>query len=339
MATVSVTVPATSSNLGPGFDSMALALGLHNIVELSDTEAGLSVEVAGEGANRLPHDAGNLAVRAAAAIFRRAGLAPGGLAVHIESNIPPGVGLGSSATALVGGAMAANVLIGCPLSRDEVLRAAIQIEGHPEAATAALFGGLVISSSDGGDLVYTGVPIAALHVAIAVPATEIDGSRASLPQEVLLTDAALNIGRAALVVQALSRGDYDLLERAMHDCLHEPARSRQIPGYGHAVEAARRYGAKAVAISGAGPALIAFAPDNHEQIAEAMARALHDAGGGDVRTWVLAHDTQGISISESGTQVTQGDRPIPASGQPAPPPDCHQRHPVRQPYPDLQRSL
>jgi homoserine kinase len=299
MKVVHVTVPASSANLGPGFDCLALALGLHNVVEFGEAEAGLTFSISGEGAETLPRDASNLVVRAAAAVFRKVGRAPGGLRIRQENQIPLLSGLGSSAAAILGGVVAANALLDDPLSHDEMLRTAVELEGHPDNVCAALLGGLVVSSYSRGDLVHTSVPIQPMRVVVALPQVSLSTAeaRAALPKSVPLENAAYNIGRAALVVQALANGDYELLKEAMHDRLHEPVRQKFIPGYRAAVEAAQKSGAATVAISGAGPSLIAFAPDGHQAIARAMARALEEATGKSVRVWVLPVDTQGISIS------------------------------------------
>lgn len=321
MATVRVTVPATSANLGPGLDSMALALGLYNVVELAEIERGLEVELYGAGADSLPRHPGNMVAQVAMSVFRKTGRAPGGLRISLESGIPPRSGLGSSAAALLGGVVAANVLLGSPLSREETLKTAIEMEGHPNAIVAALYGGLVVSNYEDGRLIHASVPVAPMHIVVVLPAIEIANRRDALPQSVSLADAVSNIGRAALVLQALGAGDFDLLAAAMRDRLHEPARGKAIPGFEKAVEAARRHGAAAVAISGAGPALIAFAPADHEEIAQAMTRALQAATDAEVESWILPVDTQGISISEMAVEMSFNSRrarPVPASDTPAP---------------------
>jgi homoserine kinase len=316
MYRVRVTIPATSSNLGPGLDSMALALGLHNVIEVGEIEQGLEFQLHGEGVDRLPRDPSNLIVRAATCVFRRVGYAPSGLHVRLESNIPPCCGLGSSTTALLGGIVAANVLLGSPLSREDVLRLAVKMEGRPNAVTAALLGGLVVSNMDDGVLSYAGVPVAPMEVVVVLPRLPSDRARVVLPPSVSLADAVSNVGRAALVMHALATGDFDLLARAMHDRLHEPTRSQEIPGFEQAVRAARRYGA-AVAISGSGPALIAFVPSEHDRVASAMVRALHSAGKMTARAWILPIDRQGVSISEMGTDFAR-TRPLPTPASPYP---------------------
>ena len=322
MSRVRVTVPATSANLGPGFNSLALALSLHNVIELSHIDHGLTFDLNGEGASDLPLTPANLIVRAAAAVFRRTGCVPGGLHVSLESSIPVQSGLGSSAAAILGGVVAANVLIGSPLNRDELLKIAVEVEGHPESVTAALYGGLVACTCDEGELIYTRVPIAPMHVVVALPVLTSRGPTVALPASVSLDDAAVSIGRAAIVMQALSKGDFGLLGHAMRDRIHEPTRRRLIPAYQWATTAAVRAGASAVAISGAGPALIAFAPDDHEEIAAMMVRAFTEGGHVDTRTWILPIDTQGISISEIGVSLAQNGRPTPASPDRAGIPDA-----------------
>ncbi len=295
MNAVRVRIPATSANLGPGFDTLGLALTLHNTVEARYNGTGLRIDISGEDADSLPRDASNAVARAMRAVYERAGEPLPGLHVSLTNAIPPGGGLGSSAAALVGGVVAANALLGEPLTRDEVLRLAVEMEGHPDNVTAALLGGLTVSSMGRCDLVGRRVPVAAMQVVVAMPALRLSTKelRALLPQTVSLADAAGNIGRAVLVVEALRSGDLDLLGEAMCDALHEPYRQQNIPGYGDAVEAARAAGAAAMAISGAGPSLIAFAHSGHEAIAKAVAAALGAATGKPVRTWILSVDMEG----------------------------------------------
>lgn len=299
ISTVRVTVPATSANLGPGFDSMGLALGLTNTIELSKADDGLTVEIHGEGADTTPTDATNLLVKAAYTIFERVDYRPQGLHFVLVNSIPLASGLGSSAAALVSGMVAANTLLDEPLSGDELLALAVKAEGHPDNACAAFLGGLVISSYADEHLIYRQIPVSPMQVAVVLPAVQshTEEMRALLPTSVPLKDAAANIGRAALVVQALSEGDYDLLADAMHDRLHEPYRRAAIPGFGQAVEAGLEAGAAAVAISGAGPSLIAFAPSGHAEIASIMANALQAATGQKARSWILPVDTQGSVIN------------------------------------------
>ncbi|HEY4690728.1 MAG TPA: homoserine kinase [Anaerolineae bacterium] len=299
MTAIRVLVPASTANLGPGFDCLGLALGLHNTVEMTALDAGFELAIEGEGANRLRTDRGNLVMRAADALWDRAGHKPGGLRVKCINGVPLGSGLGSSAAAAVGGLAAANALIGSPLSKMELLKLAHAIEGHPDNAAAALFGGLTIVSAGDDDVMIDRLDVPPLTVVIALPDVRLSthDARKALPRSVPLTHAVFNIGRALLVARALNTGDYDLLKRAMDDRLHQPYRRKLIPGFDAAEQAAREAGAAAVALSGAGPSLAAFAPDRHEEIAQAM-KVAFESRGIACRTFVLPADREGVQIRE-----------------------------------------
>jgi homoserine kinase len=308
MSTVKVSIPATSANLGPGFDSMGLALGLSNSVEITETDDALTVDIQGEGAGATPENETNLIVQAAYTVFRRLDYRPRGLHFTLSNVIPLASGLGSSAASLVGGMVAANCLLDQPLSGDELLALAVEAEGHPDNVCPAFLGGLVISSYLDDHLTYHKMPIKPMEVALVLPAirSKTHDMRAILPKSVLLTDAAANIGRAVMVAHALSDGDYDLLADAMQDRLHEPYRRASIPGFDQAVEGALEAGAAAVALSGAGPSLIAFAPSGHARIAGRMADILRATTGLGVRSWVLPVDTHGLVINgQEGYQITR----------------------------------
>jgi homoserine kinase len=181
------------------------------------------------------------------------------------------------------------------------MRLAFEIEGHPDNAAPALFGGLIIVSATPEGLITQPVETPPMTVAVAMPDFPLPTAeaRAVLPKSVPLADAVFNIGRTALVVNALQRGDYQLLGRALDDRLHQPYRKGLIPGYDEAVQAARATGAAAVALSGAGPSLVAFAPANHESIAQAMAGGFLQAGVA-ARTFVLPVDRQGVRVTVAG---------------------------------------
>ncbi|MDW8328091.1 MAG: homoserine kinase [Anaerolineales bacterium] len=298
MKKASVTVPASTANLGAGFDCLALALGLRNTVELYETKQGLEIDVEGEGAERVAADTTNLTYRAAQAVFEKTGYRPPGLRLHAVNGIPVGSGLGSSSAAIVGGLAAANALVGGRLSRQELLRLATEIEGHPDNVAAAIFGGLTLVSASGEELLVKSLPVPPLKVVIALPDLRLSTAqaRAALPQHVPLEDAVFNIGHAVFTVQALTAGDFELLRRAMNDRLHQPYRKRLIPGYDAVAAEARKAGAVAVALSGAGPSLVAFAPGKHGEIADAM-KAAFEAHGLPCRTFILPVDRQGVQVS------------------------------------------
>jgi homoserine kinase len=300
MKKVSVSVPASTANLGAGFDCLALALSLRNTIELWETKQGLEIDVEGEGETRVPLDTTNLIVRAAEKVFEKIGRRPNGLRVHAVNGIPLGSGMGSSAAAIVGGLAAANALVDGGLSRDQLLRLAYEIEGHPDNAAAALFGGLALVSASGEELIVRSLSIPPMKLVIALPEIRLSTAEAreALPEQVPLTDAVFNLGHALFTVQALTSGDDALLRWAVSDRLHQPYRKKLIPGYEAVVAEARKAGAVAVALSGAGPSLAAFAPDKHWEIAGAMKSAF-EASGVNCRTFVLPVDRQGVQVSAS----------------------------------------
>lgn len=301
MKKVTVTVPASTANLGAGFDCLALALGLRNTVEFFETRQGLEIDVEGEGEARVALDSTNLVVRAAEAVFAQVGRRPEGLRVHAINGIPVGSGMGSSSSAIVGGLAAANALVDGRLTRETLLRLACEIEGHPDNVAAAIYGGLTLVSAAGEELLAKALPVPPMKVVIALPALKLSTAeaRAALPQQVPLKDAVFNIGRAVFTVQALTAGDYELLRWSMADRLHQPYRKRLIPGFDAVAAEARQAGAAAVALSGAGPSLVAFAPDRHWEIAAVM-KTTFEAHGLACRTFVLPVDRQGVQVSVIG---------------------------------------
>jgi homoserine kinase len=277
---VCVRVPATTANLGPGFDCLGLALDLWNVTTLRLAGAGVSVRVRGEGADVLPQDAQNLVARAALAFFRQQGArSPDGLHIECDNAIPLGSGLGSSGAAVLAGLLGANALLGNPAGREEILRLAVEIEGHADNAAAALEGGLVIVAAHGAGFLTRRVDVPALPVTVVLPAVDLPtrAARAALPASVPLADAVFNLGRAALVVEALRAGDLALLGQVMDDRLHQPYRYPLIPGAQSARDAALAAGAAAAGLSGAGPSLAAFGGDPL-RIAPAMQAAFQAAG-------------------------------------------------------------
>lgn len=295
---VRVLVPATTANLGPGFDCFGLALRLYNRVQLEAMPRGLEIIVTGEGADGLPRDETNLVYRAARTLFDRVGGGPPGLRLALDNDIPLMSGLGSSAAAVVGGVVAANELAGRPLSRADLLALAVALEGHPDNVAPALLGGLVVVGVDeGSGVISAHADVPALQVAVAVPALHFPTAEARrlLPAEVPLTDAVFNVSRAALVLLALQHGDYELLGRAMADRLHQPYRGRLIPGFQEVRNAACEAGAAAVALSGAGPSVVAFAPEGHKAIAQAMKRTFAEYGI-EARVMVLEVEREGARV-------------------------------------------
>ncbi len=271
---VKVRIPATTANLGPGFDCLGMALNLWNQAVFTVENSGLEITIQGEGRGVLPRNHRNHIARAFFSFFESMHLpAPIGLRIQCDNQIPLGSGLGSSAAACLTGLVAANHISGVQASLEEILVLATEMEGHPDNVTAALLGGLVVVVKDQDRILTRRFDVPDLQVAVVVPEINLPTgvARAALPVQVPLQDAVFNLGRTALVCDAIRTGDYDLLGKVMFDRLHQPYRLPLILGGAQALQAAAQAGASAAAISGAGPGLIAFSSQAAEKVAVAMA--------------------------------------------------------------------
>ncbi len=296
-------MPATSANLGPGFDTLGLALNLYNRVEMDRAEPGtLEVLLEGEGAGSLTADWSNLALRAADLVFRQRGGRPPGLRVRIVSSIPLARGLGSSATAVVGGILAADGLTGGGMSAEEALNLAASLEGHADNVAPALCGGMTISwRNERGYGCLRLEPPLELGAVAAIPTVPMPTARARavLPEKVPLADAVFNTGRAALLVAAVTTGRLDLLREATMDRLHQPYREKLLPGFREAVTAALEVGALGAFLSGAGSSVLALIRKNDgAKVGEAMEGAFRQKGVG-CATRILCPTPQGATVSIS----------------------------------------
>jgi homoserine kinase len=296
---VTIRVPASAANLGPGFDCLALALDAILEVTLSIEGAGLTVDLAGEGAERLPRDEGNLVVRAARRMFSASDFRPAGLRLRCSNAIPVGSGLGSSAAAAIAGLAAASWILRGSLS-DDLLAQAAELEGHADNAAAAMLGGLALAVPTRDGWIARHLPIAPMKVAIATPNLVLptEAMREALPSQVPLGDASFNLSHLGLALEAFRLGDYNLLAMALQDRLHEPYRAPHIPGLAQARRAAVDSGAAAAVLAGAGPSVVAFAAAGHEQIANAMGIAFEQAGVA-TRSGVYSIADQGLTIVTS----------------------------------------
>jgi homoserine kinase len=260
-------VAASSANLGPGFDSIGLALGLYDEITVETADSGLVVEVEGEGAGELALGAGHLVVQAVQCGLHAAGVSAPGLKVRCRNAIPHSRGLGSSAAAVVGGLAAVNGLVAqagsTPLSQLELIQLSSEFEGHPDNAAASVLGGAVVSWTDrrADPPGFSAVPLR-LHPDIrlfpAIPEQRASTAEARvlLPAQVSHDDARFNISRAALLVVALTERP-DLLMAATEDVLHQPQRAHAMPASAEYLRVMRRCNLAAV-LSGAGPAVIAL---------------------------------------------------------------------------------
>ena len=237
--------PGSTSNLGPGFDALGLALTIYNriVVRTVAGDGHRRMRITGEGAGKLPVDESNLFFRSAATAAQRAGQALPGLEVEMHNGIPLSRGLGSSSTAIVAGVYAANLLMGQPFSESALLDLATELEGHPDNVAPCLFGGLVVCSYEDGRVEsIRALPPPELRAVVAVPRFELktEAARAALPEQVPHRDAVFNVGRACLVTAALMSGNLHALRSAMRDRLHQPYRASLVPGIGPVLEGSRK---------------------------------------------------------------------------------------------------
>lgn len=313
-AHVRVRVPATSANLGPGFDALGLALGLHDELDVRAVAGpGVRVEVEGEGAGSVPDDETHLVVRALRTALDHVGAPQSGLHLVCRNRIPHGRGLGSSAAAVVAGILAARGLLAEPdvLDDDTALALATQLEGHPDNAAPALLGGLTVAWTDGvpspdatqGDALPVGVRAARLTVhddvapVAIVPGDHLStrAARGVLPTHVPHADAAWQAGRAALLVEAVGRRP-DLLLAATADRLHQDYRRQVMPASLALVDRLRAHGVAAV-VSGAGPTVLALARRVSASTTDADDRIAHAVEGAGWQVLPLAVDEVGASVT------------------------------------------
>jgi homoserine kinase len=259
---VRVTVPATSANLGPGFDALGLALALRDEVEAEVVSSGLVVEVSGAGADDVPRDDRHLIVRAMRAAFELMDAEPPGLVLRCRNAIPHARGLGSSSAAIVAGVTLARALVagGSLMTDDDALfRLAASLEGHPDNVAPAYYGGFVISGREDDFFAVRSAVDPRVSTVVFVPPTPVrtDVARGLLPESVPHHDAAANSGRTALLVAALA-GQPELLHLATRDFLHQDYREPAMPDSLALVRTLRADGVAAI-VSGAGPTVLAFA--------------------------------------------------------------------------------
>lgn len=279
LKSVKVRVPGTSANCGPGFDCLGVACTIYNELELTLLrEERLDIEITGDGAENIPVDERNIVWRSIQKLLARAGREQEykGAIIRMNNGVPLSRGLGSSATAIVGGLKAVNECLGNPFTNRDLLQMATEIEGHPDNVAPAIFGGFTISIvRNGKPECFSLLPKLPLKLVVTVPEFFLPtkAARAVLPAEVPMKDAVFNIGRAAMLTAALCKGNKSFLRSVFDDALHQPYRAKLIPGMYDVFKAARAAGALGASMSGAGPCLIAFTVEN----AEAVGMAMRDA--------------------------------------------------------------
>ncbi|WP_422444283.1 homoserine kinase [Thermoanaerobacterium sp. DL9XJH110] len=277
---VRVRVPATTANFGPGFDCIGAAMGLYNYIDM-EFSSSTEVIVSGEGEMEISRDETNLVYRAARRVFDEVGI-DRPVKITLENNIPIARGLGSSAACIGGGMMAANRLAGDLLSFEKILNMAAEMEGHPDNVVPALIGGFTLSLKCGPRVIYKSFCIPCeLRFVVGIPNFHLktEDARRVLPKTVDFEDAVFNIGRAALLVAAVSKGDFLDLNIFCQDRLHQPYRSALIPGMEEIIKIAPEKGALACFLSGAGPAVVSIAFQNRaEELGKDMVGIFKEKG-------------------------------------------------------------
>jgi len=295
---VVVNVPATTANLGPGFDCLGAALALNNRFEMRCIEGdGERFELVIEGREgaHLRGGPDNLVYRAAQRVWKEAGEDPIAVEARVRLAVPPARGLGSSATAIVAGLMGANALIGEPLSREKLLELAIDIEGHPDNVVPSLLGGLCMTAKAASHRwrVVRCEWSSEVVAVVAIPAIRLSTSEARrvMPKAISIPDAVTNLGSLTLLLQGLRTGNGDLIADGMHDRIHEPYRWGLIQGGSAVRQAAIDAGAWGAVISGAGPSILALSS--------------RDAAGAVSRAMVSTWEREGVASRGEVLQLQQ----------------------------------
>ncbi len=293
---VKLQIPATSANLGAGFDALGLALSFYNTAEMEEND---HLDIKSLDNTKIPENEKNLIYISAKDLYEVCGKKLEGLTLRQTNAIPMARGLGSSSACIIAGLVGANKMLGDPLTKDDLVDLAAQIEGHPDNTAPALLGGIVTAVFDGRKVhwvkqeVYTNLKFAAI-----IPDFELktNDARACLPKEVTYKDAVYNLSRAALFSASLLTGKYENLRTGVDDRLHQPYRMKLIPNIDEVFDIAYTHGAYAAYISGAGPTVMAIADGGNEFFAGKLRFSLENAG---LSNWSV-HE---LSIDNEGTKV------------------------------------
>ncbi len=295
---VKITVPATSANLGPGFDSLGIAVTWYNEIWLEEDD-GLKIESLDE--IMPPLDESNLIYQTVRSLFERCGKPFSGVHIKQTNRIPMARGLGSSSACIVGGLLGANHLMGGPLTREDLLNIAASLEGHPDNVAPAILGGLVTAVLEDGKVFHTkqDLPKDLRFVAI-VPDFELKTSvaRAALPKTVDHHDAVYNLSRAALMATSLMAGKYENLKVATEDRLHQPYRLSLIPGAEEVIRFCETQGAYGSYISGAGSTLMSMIPAEDPAFVPSLRKMLDETGRNQWKLLSLDGDNRGAFLQE-----------------------------------------
>ena len=306
---VTAKVPATTANLGPGFDSFGMALPIYNEITIEETVmpgTGIEISVIADNQEDLnimmiPTDNTNIVYKAVELLYNSIGQTPSELKITIKSDIPIAKGLGSSASVIVGGLMAANELLGRPADEAALLSIATEVEGHPDNVTPAIVGGIVISSQEeDGRVVYRKLNWPQdWNIMVCVPDYELatDIARSVIPKEIPLKDAIFNLKRSAMFVQAVSTADEELMKLALTDKLHQPYRMKLVPGLNEIINNLKHEeDVLGCVLSGAGPAILVITKGNsQEQIKDIIKNTWLDLN--------VKSDIQVLKIEDTGAVI------------------------------------
>lgn len=277
MHSFTLKIPATSANLGPGYDVIGMALNIYNTFEVTlGTLEKLVIEISGEGEAELPIDETNLVYKAVEEGCRKIGVAIPGLHIRLHNEVPLNRGMGSSSTAVIGGLMIAREISGGKLDEETIIQTAVELEGHPDNLTPAYYGGVIVNYvEDNRYKTVKIIPPSPLKAVLLVPHIQISTrmARELLPARYSSKDMVHNLRAITLLITALQSGKYELLRTAMDDTVHTPYRAELIPNFYEVAEAAKEAGAFGCAISGSGSTIIALCDGNEEAIGNAMMNA------------------------------------------------------------------
>ncbi len=274
---ISVKVPATTANLGPGFDCLGMALPVYNTITIEETVlpgTGIEINAINNDSStddllfeHIPMDETSIIYKAVELLYNSIGQTPSELKITVQSQIPIARGLGSSASVIVGGLLAANELLGHPADEVALLSIATEVEGHPDNVTPAIVGGLCLSSrEDDGSIIYRKLNWPEeWNITVCIPDYELstDISRSVLPKEVPMEDAVYNSKRLAMLIEAINTKDVELMRLALHDRLHQPYRMKLVPGLDKIIENLKHEeSVLGCVLSGAGPAIVVISLKN-----------------------------------------------------------------------------
>ena len=312
---ISVKVPATTANFGSGFDCFGMALPIYNVITIEETVlpgTGVEINIISEcddddefAIEHIPKDENNIIYKAVELLYNSIGQNPTELKINIRSQIPIAKGLGSSASIIVGGLLAANELLGRPADQAALLSIATEVEGHPDNVTPAIVGGLVMTSQeDDGSIVYRKLHWPEeWHLTVCIPDYELatDISRSVLPKEVPLKDATFNSKRTAMFVNALYTKDAELMRLALQDKLHQPYRTKLVPGLQDIMDNLKHEeNVIGCVLSGAGPAILIISQRNNLDRIKSIVK----------ETWAdlnVKTDIRTFKVEEQGAQIIESN--------------------------------